>query len=579
MDYIWLCFGLLVAVGIGLVVLFGYAISRRQPQKLDAPASPRAYLNPDQRFALLNLLSQIRTAPDKDAALDKATHYVATALWLPTSGEIPDVPSETVPPTRVPVPSQAIVPTPTPASLPPPSVVPSTPVARWVAPDNITILLYVGAALFIIAAGVFVGSSWDAISGFARFMIVSGSALAFLLVGEGFVRFTDRLEPAGNTFRSVGTVLLPFTALAFDRFVLSGHGSPLYWVVVGLLLMLINYGLYRLSQKGRLTGYMAAFSYGIFGLSLPTALGWGEAWLPATLWAVAGVLFFIAARIAPDGRALVRQFFRKTNDPLAESHFVLGWLLGITGCLYLLFLNGAASGLAAFSVLTVVMVGVAFYLHLAVLMGIAALSLGGALIQLVDLVGLDNSIYQPLALMLMGVFLVWLAPRLERHAPFANAIVSGVAFGWVLFARSTVNSEGVVQGLTVLGYVGVALFLAVRFRNLGTWAIGMVVLNVAVFDILSLFSSDSPSALIPTVLLLGLAGFWLALEDRPPYPAARGFAIGSFVAQAVWLSVLLFGAITAFFFNTADVPLAAFIGTGGLTAGWTWLATRPVRPW
>ena len=78
---------------------------------------------------------------------------------------------------------------------------PSAPTARsvvdrWFDLDNITMLLYLGAGLIVIAAGIFVGSSWDAIGPTARWTVVAATALAFFLVGEGFTRYSAKLARA-----------------------------------------------------------------------------------------------------------------------------------------------------------------------------------------------------------------------------------------------------------------------------------------------------------------------------------------------------------------------------------------------
>ena len=197
---------------------------------------------------------------------------------------------------------------------------------NWLSLDNITLLLYLGAALVVIAAGAFVGSSWGAISGIARWGIVAVFAALFLGTGEAFIRQSEVLKRAGETFRGVGMLLLPFVALAYDRFVLDGDAPPLFWVIVSAVLAALYYWLYHVTSTERLTAYLSTFSLGVLAILLPDTLGLDNGWQASALLAMSGALFAVAWQVEPDGRRLLKRLQAGQVSILAESHLIIGVL-------------------------------------------------------------------------------------------------------------------------------------------------------------------------------------------------------------------------------------------------------------
>jgi hypothetical protein len=488
-------------------------------------------------------------------------------------------------PPRVPNPPagrlEATPPPPTPKrdSAPPPKspplfTLPSLPTIEM--PDNITLLLYVGAALVVIAAGVFVGGSWEAISGVARFALVLGFALGFGWTGELFVRFTEKLKSAGQTFRTVGTILLPFAALAYERYVLNGNAPAWYWVVTGLGLAGVNYLLYRYSQKGRLTAYLAVFSLGVFALSLPNALKWGDGWFTAIMWFFAVGLFGMVWRLAPDGMALLRDFLRRGNDAIAESHFVLALLLLATGFFYWGQVQGSWNEAVTWAALTVVLVELALYYRAGWLAGVAALMAGASALHMGAAIAPTMAGAPTISLLVLAAGLMALAPFSPKRLGHGKAILTSVALFWVVVARLFPGAGYLdwVQSVAIVGYVGLPLVAAFRYRNPLLWSGVWVALNLAVMDGLSLFPPQ-PQILVPTLLYAAVAGLWLLVELRPPFAQLRTYARIFFVAQAVCLTlVLTFTMLSVALLLFQDVAMASAWGLTLLTLGWAWLTKR-----
>jgi hypothetical protein len=573
---------------MGFFGLIGFVIFRvlkgsGTPSTVNA-VDGKVYLRPEHRQAFLNVLQQIQQAPERETALKDALQTVSTALWLPLAGSLAEVQAIATPAT-VPVPATSTPPLPDSggqgASATPAPVMP-TPSLRWFAPDNITLLLYVGAALMVIAAGAFVAGSWDAISGVARFLIVAIFAVAFLIVGELFIRLTQRLRSAGTTFRAVGTVLLPFVALAYDRFVLEGNAPAWYWAGAGTLLALLNYGFYRFTNPGRLTAYLGAFSLGILAVALPPALGATSDWTAASLWILAAVLFLIMARLAPQGRDLLNKLFRSTNHPIAESHLIIGGLLLLLGAGYAVGITDDWLSTLSIWILTGILVGLAFYFHTGLIAGVAALVGGLAVGSSINATLLSLAVPQfvesaiPFGLATYAFVLAAIAPLGNKRLPYINGFLTAVALFWAIVARSEVSdllTPTWIHGVTIAAYIGLTLWLAFRFRNPIVWGILWLVANVAVIDVLSLIPSESNSILIPSLLYLAVAGLWLLLERLLPAPQST-YARVSFAVQALWMTLATYMYATLAPNTIEAMSLSGALVLTGLTIGWLWVVFR-----
>lgn len=561
---------------LGFLIVRAANGSGNDPNRVSGAVNGRVYLRPEHRQVFLNVLRQIQNAPDRDEALNDAAATVESAMWLPLDGPLADVQAIAAAVTPTPVVPRTDAPT-VPADTPPP--IPKTPPLsplRWFAPDNITLLLYVGATLMVIAAGVFVASSWDAIGGVARFAVVAIFALAFLIVGELFIHLTQRLRPAGATFRAVGTVLLPFVALAYDRFVLEGTGASLYWAGAGTVLALFNYAFYRFTNPGRLTAYLGAFSLGILAMALPMALGLSSQWTSFSIWLLAGILFFIMSRLVADGRDLLNNLFKAANHPIAESYLIIGGVLLLLGYGFSIGVSEEWRSALSYLLVTGILTGLAFYFHTGLIAAIATLT-GGITVGFAITAAtpdLDATLI-PIGLALYAVGLALIAPRSGTRLWYGKAVLMTAALLWAFAARTTIESATPtwVHGVTIAAYIGVTLHAAYRYRNPLVWGLVWLVVNGAVPDILSLIPSDSNSILIPALLYLGVAVVWLLLEQLLPDPQ-RTYARVSFVAQSVWMTLIAYGLALVNDGSVGDFPLAGALVLTGLTLGWIWLTHR-----
>jgi hypothetical protein len=562
--------------------LLGYLIIRaargsgNDPNRVSGAVNGRVYLRPEHRQVFLNVLRQIQNAPDRDEALTSAATTIENALWLPMDGPLTDVQTVVAPAAPVSPASQPSTTTATVSSTVAPVSAPSASPLRWFAPDNITLLLYVGAALMVIAAGVFVASSWDAIDGVARFLVVAIFALAFLVMGELFIRLTQRLRPAGTTFRAVGTVLLPFVALAYDRFVLEGTGGAGYWVGAGAVLALINYAFYRFTNPGRLTAYLGAFSLGILAFALPDALELSVDWTAFSIWMLAAILLFIMSRIVADGRELLKNLFKPTNHPIAESHLIIGGLLVLLGFGFAFGISDEWLSALSYLLVTAIFIGLAFYFHAGLLAGVATLTGGFTIGFAVTAFAPDmEATLIPLALAVYAALLAFIAPMSSKRLWYGKVFLMGAALFWAFAARTTIESASPTwaHGATIAAYVGITVWAAYRYRNPVVWAFMWLVANGAVSDILSLVPSDSDSILIPALLYLAVAGLWLLLDYLLPAPEDR-YARISYVGQALWMTVVAYALGLGRADFVADIPLAGAIALIGLTLGWLWLTVR-----
>jgi hypothetical protein len=188
-------------------------------------------------------------------------------------------------------------------------------------------------AVYVIAVALFVSSSWDNISGVVQWRIVAAFAFAFLGMGEIFVRGSTVLAPAGETFRGVGMVLMPFVALAYQRFVLDGNASAFFWFMTTLLLVAFYYAFYYISAAKRLAAYLSVLSLGTLALLLPNVLELGNIWQAHALLLMSAILFITIWQVEPDGRALPKRFWSGTFLPLEESHLIAGLLYALASWL------------------------------------------------------------------------------------------------------------------------------------------------------------------------------------------------------------------------------------------------------
>lgn len=102
--------------------------------------------------------------------------------------------------------------------------------------DNTTVLLYFGAFLFLLSAGLFVG--YSGFDGWLRTLVLAATA-ALLYSGGLRLRKKPKLRSAAYTFTGIGLMLAPFVGLAVYTFVV-----PDYPAVIWFATSLLCFGLY-----------------------------------------------------------------------------------------------------------------------------------------------------------------------------------------------------------------------------------------------------------------------------------------------------------------------------------------------
>ena len=107
--------------------------------------------------------------------------------------------------------------------------------------DNINILLYIGAFLVVVAAGIFIGFNYQLLSGVAKTIFLLLFTLAFYAAGLYLYLKTEKMKPAGLTFATIGIVLFPLCGLAFYKFVFNSDHGNVVWFSTSLLTLLFYY--------------------------------------------------------------------------------------------------------------------------------------------------------------------------------------------------------------------------------------------------------------------------------------------------------------------------------------------------
>lgn len=98
--------------------------------------------------------------------------------------------------------------------------------------DNVTILLYFGAFMFIAAVSIFV--AFAEVGGAARTILTAMVAGLFYLLGMRLFKRSQRLKPAGLSFISIGMVLVPFVGLAAHVFMFNKQAGPAVWSITSV---------------------------------------------------------------------------------------------------------------------------------------------------------------------------------------------------------------------------------------------------------------------------------------------------------------------------------------------------------
>lgn len=158
--------------------------------------------------------------------------------------------------------------------------------------DNINVILYLGAFLIVVSAGIFVGYNFELLTGVFKTVLLGLFAAAFYGVGLLLFLNARKLRPAGVTFTGTGLVLLPLVGLAAYNFTsLHNHGSATWFATS--IITLAAYIATMIITRQTYIAYLMSFttlslfesSISLFNLSVYW-FGWGMAAVAIVLLAL-----------------------------------------------------------------------------------------------------------------------------------------------------------------------------------------------------------------------------------------------------------------------------------------------------
>lgn len=159
--------------------------------------------------------------------------------------------------------------------------------------QNINILLYLGAFFLVVAAGVFIGSSYGSISDGMKVTLLGMFALVFYLVGLALYRFTDRIRPAGVTFTAIGLLVAPLVGVAAQSLLFVGKSPGPVWLVTSVALVLMQVVAFMVIRKSYIAYYAALTTISLFQ-ALTNTLDAPVYWYGWMMLATAMVYLFVA---------------------------------------------------------------------------------------------------------------------------------------------------------------------------------------------------------------------------------------------------------------------------------------------
>lgn len=143
--------------------------------------------------------------------------------------------------------------------------------------DPAVMLLYVGALMIVAAGVIYAAYNWADFTAWQKLGALAATTLAFIAAGLGFRR-SERLEPAADTFLSIGALLVPTIAVAAWQVLEGAQARPELPLFFGALATAIVHGAFAIRPGGRLYDYGAVISAAIAAATLPAAIGADERW-------------------------------------------------------------------------------------------------------------------------------------------------------------------------------------------------------------------------------------------------------------------------------------------------------------
>ncbi len=149
--------------------------------------------------------------------------------------------------------------------------------------DNINVILYLGAFLVVVSAGIFVGYNFETLSGVFKTLFLGLFAAVFYFVGLALFLRASKLRPAGVTFTGIGLVLLPLIGLAAYNFTSLHDYASATWFATSMITLaayIVTLAVTRQTYIAYLMSFTAlsTFESSVSMFNLPVYwFGWGMA--------------------------------------------------------------------------------------------------------------------------------------------------------------------------------------------------------------------------------------------------------------------------------------------------------------
>lgn len=137
--------------------------------------------------------------------------------------------------------------------------------------QNINILLYLGAFFIIVAAGVFVGSTYNSINDTSKVFLLGLFAAAFYLSGLALYRLTDKIKPAGVTFTAIGLLVTPLVGVAAQNLLYADKNPGPVWLITSVALLIMQVVAFVVIHKSYIAYYAALTTISLFQAITSTA--------------------------------------------------------------------------------------------------------------------------------------------------------------------------------------------------------------------------------------------------------------------------------------------------------------------
>lgn len=130
--------------------------------------------------------------------------------------------------------------------------------------QNINILLYLGAFFIVVAAGVFIGSTYGSLSDATKVLLLGLFAAAFYITGLVLYALTTRIRPAGVTFTAIGLLIAPLVGVAAQTLLYADKNPGPIWLVTSIVLVIMQLIAFGVIRKSYIAYYAALTTISLF---------------------------------------------------------------------------------------------------------------------------------------------------------------------------------------------------------------------------------------------------------------------------------------------------------------------------